>query len=288
MTSPNHFEQSDIMARVGIGLLEAQLVLGRLVHRDAEKDFSGGVGSRVRVRLPNIVKAQAFTGSVSAIATQINERSVPVELKTHAVSAVDLTDEDLTLDIVDFGAQVLVPQTAGVGEFVEQTIAAEMNKLSTAANALEIDAAFPRKAVIAAGAVLDKAKVGNRRYLVVDADVKAAMLADPNLSAVDDAGSANTLREGVVGRLYGFDVYFSPFIKGAVAFASEAFALAVRAPNAPLGVAYAASVQSQGYALRYLRDFNSEALQERSIVSTFVGATTLDANRAVGLKLKSA
>src|SRR5699024_7946474 len=63
------------------------------------------------------------------------------------------------------------------------------------------------------------------------------------------------------------------------AFTPEAFALACRAPEPPAGAGYAEAQTHNGYALRYLRDFSIEHRADASLMSAFVGATTLDSNR---------
>ncbi|WP_231156507.1 P22 phage major capsid protein family protein [Streptomyces sp. CNZ748] len=287
----NIFAVSDVVAKNAASLLKAELVLGRLVFRDAESEYVGGRGDTVRVRIPRVLQASKFTGSTSAIATSLNEQAVPVVLNTHAMSPIELTATDMTLNVDSFSAQVLMPQVAGVAEMIEEEIATVMQPVITAAT-LTIDPANPRDAITEAGEILDTRKVGAKtRVLVVSPNVKRALLMDPNLSAVDSAGSPSALRDAIVGRLHGFDVYMSPFLTdGAVAMTREAFAVAVKAPAKPESVngASAKDDDGQGYAMTWFVSFNGETRTETSVVEAFVGATVLDAQRAVGLKFTPA
>lgn len=288
---PNIFAQSDVVAKTAASMLRAELVLGRLVFRSAESDFTGGRGDTVRVRVPRVVEAKAFTGSTAAVTSPLNEQSVKVKLNTHAMSGIELTAGDVTLNIESFAAQVLMPQVAGVAEMIEGEIANVMQPVITAAT-LTIDPSDPRDAITHAGEILDTRKVGAKsRVLVVSPNVKRALLMDKNLSQVDSAGSASVLQDAIVGRIHGFDVFMSPFIKdGAVAMTSEAFAAAIIAPAKPHSVngASATDEDKQGYAMTWFVAFEGESRQERSIVEAFVGATVLDAQRAVGLKFAPA
>lgn len=287
----NIFAVSDVVAKNAASLLKAELVLGRLVFRDAEAEFTGGRGDTVRVRVPRVIEAKPFTGSTSAITTALNEQDVPVKLNTHAMSGIELTAKDMTLNVENFSAQVLVPQVAGVAEMIEAEIGGVMQPVITTAT-LTIDPANPRDAITEAGEILDTRRVGAKsRVLVVSPNVKRALLMDPNLSHVDSAGSPSALRDAIVGRLHGFDVYMSPFITdGAVAMTREAFAAAIKAPAKPHSVngASATDEDGQGYAMTWFVAFEGETRQERSIVEAFVGATVLDSQRAVGLKLATA
>lgn len=284
----NIFATTDLVAKTAASLLKAELVLGRLVFRDAEKDFEGGVGDSVRIRVPRVIAAKPFAGSTSAITTALNEQAVRVTLTTHAMSAVELTAKDMSLNVENFSAQVLAPQVAGVSEMIEEEIARVLQPVITGAT-LTIDPKNPRDAITQAGEILDTRKVGaKKRVLVVSPKVKRILLNDPMLVAVDSAGSPSALRDAIVGRLHGFDTYMSPFVKdGAVAMTTEAFAAAVRAPAKPYSVsgASAKDENDQGYALSWFVSFDGETRQERSVVESFVGATVLDSQRAVGLKL---
>ncbi|MFD3553076.1 P22 phage major capsid protein family protein [Streptomyces goshikiensis] len=283
----NIFAVSNVVAKNAASLLKAELVLGRLVFRDAEADFIGGRGDTVSVRIPRVLQASKFTGSTSAISTPLNEQTVSVKLNTHAMQPLELTAKDMTLNADNFSAQVLAPQVAGVAEMIEAEIATVMQPVITGA-ALTIDPANPRDAITKAGEILDTRKVGAKsRVLVVSPNVKRTLLMDPTLSNVDSAGSPSALRDSIVGRLHGFDVYMSPFITdGAVAMTREAFAAAIKAPAKPESVSGASATDddNQGYAMTWFVSFNGETRTEMSVVEAFVGATVLDTKRAVGLK----
>ena len=55
-----------------------------------------------------------------------NQFGVPVTLDTDVYNGANITDEQLTLDIVDFRAQVLKPQITAVAEGIEEAIAAQI------------------------------------------------------------------------------------------------------------------------------------------------------------------
>ena len=91
------------------------------------------------------------------------------------------------------------------------------------------------------------------------------------------------LREATIGRLFGFTIVTDPTITQSVAYHRDAFALVTRPSRPPEGAAKSAVVSQDGFALRWLQHYNPLQLEDQSVVDTFVGATTLDADRAVSV-----
>lgn len=285
----NTFAISNVVATTAAEILKASLVLGRTVFRSAETDYEGGRGDTIRIRVPKAIPAKPFRGSVDDIVQTVDEGEVPLTLSTHAVSAVDLSPKDYSLNVADATIQAIAPTVIGVSEYIEQAIGIELQKKIDTAT-LEIEPTNPRDAITTAGAMLDKARVGNAtRWLVVDPDIKKMLLDDPNLSQVADAGDDSALRDALIGRLHGFTVVMSPFIKGAIAMSGDAFACAVRAPRVPDGVSgkSQSDTDDQGYAITVLHAFNDNRLTQRIISQAFVGTAVIDDVRSVGLKLKA-
>src|SRR5690606_29959457 len=125
-------------ASAALGLLERELVLTALIGRDAGAEFTGARGDTVNIKRPSLLSGisealRDMDGAGYALQTEdLEEGSISVALQRHIYSAVDLTDAELTLDIVDFGAQVLAPQTRAIADRVESLIAAKLNGLSPA------------------------------------------------------------------------------------------------------------------------------------------------------------
>ena len=70
-----------------------------------------------------------------------------------------------------------------------------------------------------------------------------------------------------------------------VAYHQDAFAHVTRPSRNPEGAAKSATVAQDGFALRWLQHYNPLQLEDQSVVDTFVGAETLDANRAVSFDM---
>jgi hypothetical protein len=280
----NEFYKPEAVARLGVALVTEDFVLAQTVNRDFEAEFGGRIGMTVNVKVPAVLQARTrglkATGEIET--DNLAESSVPVALTTHAYSAVVLDDEDLTLEIEDFGAQVLAPQSLAVANYIEDAIAAEMS--AVAASSITWDADPTKTFVDVRKALRDLQVPSDNLYAAVGTGVAAELLKSDALKRVDASGSSDALRNAVIGRIAGFTVIESNRLAEdeAVFYHRAAFTLAVRAPQVPAGVTYGASVAGQGFAMRHVRDYDSKVLADRSIVSTFVGMATMPLKQSTG------
>jgi hypothetical protein len=137
--------------------------------------------------------------------------------------------------------------------------------------------------IIAMRAELNRRKVPlTDRFLALGPKAEAAVLNVPQLQKANEAGDGGSLlRTATIGNLFGFTILADPSISGAVAYHRDAFALVTRPSRNPDGAAKSATVSQDGFALRWLQHYNPLQLEDQSVVDTFVGSATVDANRAV-------
>lgn len=285
------------IARTAIGALEQDLVLPRLVNRTAEAEFRGGTGTVVNVRIPGTITgggARTYTqtlrdANTPIVLDRLAETTVPVAMGPEIYKGVPVTDDDFTFELTDFNEQVLDPLVRVVGRGAESVIVNELNSFTADATITPaLDGSDLHDALIEARMVLNKRFVPlESRVLVVSPEIEALMLKDEanRLVRYDASGSTEALRNATIGRLYGMPVVVGLELtaNSMMIFDRDAFTFALRAPIVPSGVPFGASVSYQGLALRFIRDYDPAFLQDRAIVSTFAGAETLDANRAIRL-----
>ena len=283
----NTFIKPTVIAAAALGLLEREIVLPGLVWRDAGGDFRGAGGDTISIRVPARTQARtralrgargsASEGNGIITMDDLTETKVDVTLDTAVYSAVPVTDEELTLDIRDFGAQILEPQVRAVAEGVENAVAAEMTGATYAVN-LTFDGSDPWKTLVDAYTALNKANIPREgRAVVMGADVENAILKSDHLARVDYSGSDSALRRAEVGRLAGFPIFVSNSIPSNLAFAFHrtAYVLGMRAPMKPDGVPYGSSANAHGLAMRWLRDYDFRNVQDRSLVDTYIGTSVV-------------
>ena len=107
---------------------------------------------------------------------------------------------------------------------------------------------------------------------------RAGPLQRNHLSLVDQSGSDSALRDGTLGRIAGFTVVTSNAIEPDEGFAGHATAVAFGnvAPVVPDGAVAGASESYAGLAMRWIRDYDPNYLRDRSVVSAFAGATSVE------------
>lgn len=276
----NTFIKPTVIIRTALGLLQRQIVLPALVWTDAFHDFTGSYNDTVSIRVPGRLTARTRalrgTGGARAITLDnLTETKVDVTLDTDIYSAVPVTDEELTLDIADFGAQVLAPQVRAVAEGLENGLVTEMQQ-ATYATTVNFDPDDAYGSIVDVRKALNDADVPFAgRALVVGSSIEAAILKDDKFSRFDASGQAGitALTEARLGRIAGFDVYTSNALNEdeAFAFHATAFVLASRAPMVPDGATFGQSESYAGLAMRWLRDYDFANVQDRSLVDTFTG-----------------
>lgn len=274
---PNAFEKAEKLTATFLGLLERNVLLANLVSRDAGAEYTGAKNDTVNIKRPSRLAGAEqdlrADNSAGITSENLNEWSIPVQLNRHVYSAVDLSDAELTLDVTDFGAQVLAPQAYSVTRRIEKLVAGALAGAPKAGDVYLGDRGAVRRALIEARKSLNKNDVPTvGRYAVIGTDVEASLLDDPNLVQVDQSGSSDVLREGTVGRLYGFTLVVSNDVApGAIiAFHPSAYILVNRAPVVPAS-AQGASQSFEGLSARVMRDYNSHTASDRSFVSSYVG-----------------
>ncbi|PZQ88173.1 MAG: hypothetical protein DI534_11930 [Leifsonia xyli] len=252
-------------------IASADLNLAATISRDVEVGFQPGSGLTVHVRIPGSTKASTKDPSDTTTAIglgSIVEQTVPVTLTKNVASRVPLSEADLSLNLKDFGKQVLRPQAASLVEDVEQAVADVMQ--DTPLTTLAYDAANPAKLFTLARAELRSRGVNAQTPLLaaVGAGVYGALLDGPERTF-----DAN-------GTVRGFTVLESTRLAAdeAIFYVKNAFALALRAPEAP-DAPFAASVKAESengsFAARLVRAFSTERGVEESLVNVLRGVRSL-------------
>jgi hypothetical protein len=270
--------------------------LPRTVRQDFSNEFVAGRGQTVNVLGPisaGTAKVYTKANRDARAAIQFNDITqtwFPVTLENQLYNAVRLPDDWATFTLTDLTKQVLKPQAESVVDEIAAPLIAEMVAIGT-------DASIPAVAVNGSNflnVLIQARKVLNERHIPTDgrtfavgADLEAAALQLPQLQKVNEAGTTEVLRNAVLGRLMGFDIIADPALPSdfGIAYHKDAFAHVTRPSRQPEGAAKSATVAQDGFALRWIQHYNPLQLEDQSVVDTFYGAATLDANRAVSVSL---
>lgn len=265
-------------------MMQRELIAPYVITRVAGDLFKGAKGDTVSLRIPGL-KAKArdynFRGRTAPIVFDdiMGGAAVPIKLDKHVYSATALEDEHLTLDEISFAQEVLAPQVeAVVGDFEKKIVAALRAVNAKHTVPFNLATGDPHLLAIEARRVMDSDKVAPRggRTFLVGSDVAAGLLASDRLSRYDSTGQEGTpaLREAVIGRLAGAPVVEHSGLEPDEAYYLHKTGLIVGnvAPVVPQGVTAGRSgISRDGFAVRWIQDYDPNYLRDRSVVSSFLG-----------------
>jgi hypothetical protein len=294
----NAFENPQKLTNQGLGLLKRELILPRLIERKGIDEYKGAKNSTVDIKIPSLLKGRDYEWRTrnSAIQTDdLEEFSIPVALNKHPYSAVGLTDEEETLDLISWGEQVARPQIRAVAEKLEGYVAEAMEDDASYRHEIDWeqgdpdadDRSFFRAAVRCRKLLNDENVPVEGRVLLLGSSAEEAALNSKHLLEADKSGTTGVLREAIIGRIAGFTVIgncnsIDPDF--AVAFHSTAFALGNVAPVVPDGVSKGATIVADSLAMRWIKDYDAPYLRDRSVYSAFAGAVSVEDGRILDVE----
>lgn len=287
----NAFVKAEQVVAQMLGVLERDTVLAQFTWRDLGADrFKGAKNDTVTLKVPAFTTARTrvMRGGQPIIVDDLTETSVDVKLDTHVYKAIGVSDEEMTLDIIDFGEQVTAPAMGSVVRKVDEAVGAEMAAADPEVT-VDLDEDDPYLGLVDARIALNLHSVpASQRFLAVGANVESALLKSDRLSKFDTSGSSDALREAIIGRIAGFTAVTAIGLDPDVAIAAHrtAFPLALVAPDIPAGASWGEKRTYRGLQLRTLRDYDptgSTGPVDRLLTDTFMGtSTTLDSGTIDG------
>lgn len=276
----NSFVKAEQVVAQMLGVLERDTVLAQFVWRDAvpAASFKLSKNDTVSLKVPAYMNARSRTlrGGAAIVVDELDETKVDVTLHDHVYKAIGISDEELTLDIVDFGEQVTAPAMNSVVRKVDDGIGAAMAAADPEVT-VDLDEDDPYLGIVDARRALNLANVPpSQRFLAVGANVESAILKSDRLSKFDTSGSSDALREAIIGRIAGFTAVTAVGLDPDIAIAAHktAFVLGSVVPLVPAGASWGETRTWKGFGLRVLRDYDptgSGGPQDRLLTDVFVG-----------------
>lgn len=290
-----------VIARRALATLYNTTVLAQLVYRDYDEDFAGKQGDTITVRKPATFEAKVFNRGTGIELQNATEGSFPVELDTLLDVSFVLTTEELTLEIDEIHERFIAPAAEAMVEGVDQRIFAQLVAAANASGGGGTVSSSGNASTAFTGsegarALLTRNKIPLMdRYAVLSPEGAGEALEDTLFVQADKSGSTTALREGSIGRVFGFDTYEAqvagaePGDPDGVAFHRQAVALVSRTLAKPEGVSseqYA--VESyKGLGLRVVKDYDINKKQDVTSVDFLIGTETIRKEAAIELELVS-
>lgn len=285
----NTFLTADLIAKEAIARLQNNLVLANLVHRDAEDTFAKK-GDTIQVKKPATFTAAEFNGTTSD--QNITEDKVLVTMDKIADVTVSVTSKELSLNIEDFGKQVVEGAVQAISQKIDSDIAALALEIINASGNPAYNLASMSDIALARKVLNDqKAPLSNRR-LVIDPEAEANLLVLDAVINAEKSGTTDALREATLGRLLGFDTYMSQNIgsdveKGVLnmAFHKDALAFVSRKLELPLGGANGQHMSYNGFTIRVTMGYDMATKTNKISFDVLYGVKVLNQDlicRALG------
>jgi len=208
----NTFITMDRIAREAMPILENNLVMAGLVHRDFSNDFAKE-GDTIQVKKPPVFTAVEFDGDLSGEYQDITETEVDVKLDKIADVSMDITSKELTLNIDKFNDIITAPAMSALAQKIDADLCGLYADIpyyygtsGTTPNELT-DISGARK-------ILNTNKVPMQmRNLVIDPEADSAFNVLDVFAKVDASGSTEGLREASLGRKLGMNLFMDQNIK---------------------------------------------------------------------------
>lgn len=277
------FLTAERIVSTALGLLTRESALPRTVWRDPVGDFAGAKNDTISVRLPAYAPARTRVLRSGSARTKdaLNERKVDLTLDTDIYKDVGISDEQMNLDIRDFGVQVLNPIAAGVVQEITSRVAAAM-AVATYARSIAYTYATGNAwidLILAAREYLNKAHVpAGDRFLAVGASIETELLSTDLFVRANESGDGGTaLADATIGRKGGFTIVTAPELapNEAYAYHRTAYAMSNKAPAVPAGAAFGTMRSQDGFAMRMVRGFDLDAVEDRTIFDSWLGVTAV-------------
>ena len=194
-----------IIANEALMVLESNLTMAGLVHRDYSEEFVK-VGDTITVRKPAKFVAKNFLGSVES--QDVTEGSVPVKMDRFRDVTVNVSSKEMTLDIKDFSEQIVTPAIEAISQAVDIDLLTV--GIEKASNTATVSGTPVISDIAGVGKALDISKAPRvNRNLVLPPDILYKYNTLDNFAKASYKGDSDALKNSEIGMVYSCDTFMS-------------------------------------------------------------------------------
>lgn len=213
----------ELWANESIAILEENMVIGNLVHRDFE-NIIAEYGDTVNTRKPGEFQVKRKTASDNVTIQANTATNVPVVLNQHLHTSFIIKDSDQSKSFKDLVMEYLYPAMLSVARGLDQILCCQVYQfLPNGTGSLGLLSGTNAEAAILNARQtmnINKAYV-NGRNLILGPQSETTVLSDSKFLQAYSVGDDGTaLREASLGRKLGFDFFMAqnmPFVNAAAA-----------------------------------------------------------------------
>lgn len=194
-----------IIANEALMVLQSNLTMANLVHRDYSNEFVK-VGDTITVRKPATFVAKNFTGQTQA--QDITEGSVTVKMDRFRDITVNVGSKEMTLDIRNFSEQVITPAMQVMAQQIDADLLAV--GISKAGKKATVSGTPILSDIAGVGKALDQAKAprADRRLILPPTTLYKYNTLD-NFAKQCYKGDSTALKESEIGKVYTCETFMS-------------------------------------------------------------------------------
>jgi hypothetical protein len=201
----NSFLTVSEIAERSLPFLEANLAFAGAVNRDFDDSYARK-GDTIQVRKPEVFTASEFDESSGVSFGEVAEESVNVQLDTVLTVDKKVGSKEMTMNIGDFEIQYIMPAMKGLAQKIDYNLSSLYKDVP-----YSIGTAGSTPDAISDITGVKRILEGNKaprspRYLVINEDAEDKFLQLDSFAEIDKSGDGAVMREGFLGRKYGFEI----------------------------------------------------------------------------------
>jgi len=293
-----------LWSRKSVALLREKIVMPQNVRMDFSTDLAQA-GDTVNTRKKANLVSNVVSTSTGVTVQDVSSTNIQVTLNQHKDSTFRISDREAGRSFTNLVDEFLDPAMLALANDVDTALLSLYTDLTVNAviGGANLDAAADwRNAPNTARTRLNAAKAPVTGRCMILSDDDEGLLGNLDLlTRVNESGSTEALRNGIVGRYKGFDVYRasniittgSPAVRHNLAFHKDCFAMVMRPMATATGMSPGA-VQTNatdpdaGLSVRITMSYNPTLLSTQVTLDILYGVKTLDANLGVALNSTAA
>lgn len=214
----------EIWAQESLAILEENMVMARLVHRDFSP-LVANFGDVVNTRRPSEFTTKRKTAADSVVSQDAVVTNVPVTLNQHVYVTFTIKDQEASLAMQDLVELYMQPAAMQLARSVDRILLGQVPKFwaNKVGRLAEMTSSNAKDFVLEAREKLNINKAyPNGRNLVLSPQSETAMLkTDLFIQANTRGDSGIALEDARLGRILGFDTYMDQNVPYAALVGSE-------------------------------------------------------------------
>lgn len=227
----------ELWAQEGLAILEENMVMARLVHRDFSDEIAQ-FGDVVNTRRPGTFSAGRKTDADSVVNQDAIATNVQVPLNQHVYVSFTIKDGEASKSFQELVEMYLTPAAQEIASSVDRILCGQVHEFLTnnVGELMTMNSTTAKTYLLATREKMNtnKAYTSGRNMVLSSASETDLLATELFISAEKRGDDGSALREANLGRVYGFDHYMDQNIPSLILSGTD-YAAGVLNGGEPLG-----------------------------------------------------